>query len=96
MTEISPHEWLRPRLAALVAEAEAAGIPRDVSVAVITDLINGPLSADTPPPSDENPNKDIGEPDFMADQGTGAHPSLPLEPGGMIGVGIGHLGSRRR
>jgi hypothetical protein len=92
VTQTSPHEWLRPRLAALVAEAAAAGIARDVSVAVITDLINGPLSAATPPPSPDNPNQDIGEPDYMASDATGTHPSLPDEPGGYVGNPLNHLG----
>jgi hypothetical protein len=65
MPPISPHDWLRPRLGALVAEAKAAGIARDVSVAVITDLINGPDFGVEPPAADENWNQDIGEPDYL-------------------------------
>jgi hypothetical protein len=49
----------------LVAEAAAAGIDRDVSVAVITDLINGPYFGTAPPAADENWNQDIGEPDYL-------------------------------
>jgi hypothetical protein len=66
MPPISPHDWLRPRLSALVAEAAAAGIDRDVSVAVITDLINGPDFGADPPAADENWNQDIGAPDYLA------------------------------
>jgi len=63
MTEPSPRDWLQPRLVALMADAEAAGIGRDVSVAVITDLINGALSTAAPAPADEDWNQDIGQPD---------------------------------
>jgi hypothetical protein len=82
MPDATPHDWFRARLITLLAEADAAGFARDVAVAVITDLINGQLSAAVAPPSEDNPNQDIGEPDFMANQATGAHPSLPDEPGG--------------
>jgi hypothetical protein len=36
------HDWLLPRLGALVRNAERAGFDRDTVVAVITDLITGP------------------------------------------------------
>ena len=93
----SPRDWFSPRLTALMAEAEAAGIARDVSVAVITDLVNGALSADVPEPTGENPNQDIGEPDYMASQVSGAHPSLPDEPGDAGGIGqvAGNFGQHR-
>ena len=39
MTDTPAHDWLRPRLEALVAEAATAGIERDIAVAVLTDLI---------------------------------------------------------
>jgi hypothetical protein len=70
MPETDPFEWLRPRLSALVEAAEQAGIARDVSVAVITDLINGPQFSPAPPEGvvdDEDWNRDIGEPDDMVD-----------------------------
>jgi hypothetical protein len=86
MTE-TPHEWFRPRLAALMAGAASAGIARDVSVAVITDLVNGPLAASEPPPSADNPNQDIGEPDYMANESSGSHPSLPVDDGSVGGIG---------
>ncbi len=63
MTEISPHDWFRPKLMALVAEADEAGIGRDVSVAVITDLINAPPFIDGTLKVEEGWNQDIGEPD---------------------------------
>ncbi len=96
MTE-SPHQWFRTRLVALMAEAQAAGMAHDVSVAVITDLVNGPLSADAPLPTGENANQDIGEPDYMANQDSGVHPSLPDEPGdaGSLGQVGGNLGRHR-
>jgi hypothetical protein len=77
MTEVSPHDWLRPKLAALMKEAEGAGIARDVSVAVITDLVNGPLFSAGPPETDEDWNKDIGEPDEFVNQ----NEPLTAEPG---------------
>jgi hypothetical protein len=63
MTDSPPHDWFRPKLAALVAEAEQAGIARDVSVAVITDLINGPCFNTAAPAANEDWNRDIGEPE---------------------------------
>ncbi len=89
------HAWLRPRLEALMAEAEAAGIARDVSMAVITDLVNGPLAAPVPLPGEANPNQDIGEPDSAASPESGAHPSQPEEPaeGGRLQDPIGSWGN---
>jgi|GEM_PF-1288506 len=63
MPDAAPHDWFRPRLTALMAQAEAAGITREISVAVITDLVNSaPLSVGAPE-GDEDWNKDIGEPE---------------------------------
>jgi len=43
MAEPAPvHDFLLPRLTALVNEAEAAGIARDITVAVLIDLITSP------------------------------------------------------
>lgn len=42
MSETPVHEWLRPRLAELVRQAEEAGFTRDTVIAVITDLITAP------------------------------------------------------
>ncbi len=72
MNTASPHAWFAPRLAALVAEAEAAGMARDVSVAVITDLVNGKLAAGVPSPEEANPDQDLGEPDYMVPHGRDA------------------------
>jgi hypothetical protein len=66
MPQTTPHEWFKPKLTALIAEAEAAGITRDVSVGVITDLVNGPLFSTAPLQNEENWNQDIGEPDYHA------------------------------
>jgi hypothetical protein len=49
MTQTPAHKWLRPKLTALIAEAEQAGIARDVAVAVLTDLITSPEYYGTPP-----------------------------------------------
>ncbi len=93
MPQTSPHEWLRPKLSALVAEAEAAGIARDVSVAVITDLINGPLGAPEPAPTGENPNLDIGEPPSAASAESGTHAPLADDPGdGGVRNPLDHVG----
>jgi hypothetical protein len=70
MPDTDPFDWLRPRLSALVKDAEQAGIARDISVAVITDLINGPQFSPAPTDGvvdDENWNQDIGEPAEIAD-----------------------------
>lgn len=42
MTEAPLHEWLRPRLHALLQQAIAAGFARDAAVAVMIDLITAP------------------------------------------------------
>ncbi len=68
MPDITPHDWFRPKLVALVAEAEAAGIARDVSVAVITDLINGPEFSTGQLKNEEGWNQDIGEPDALVNE----------------------------
>ncbi|HTZ70233.1 MAG TPA: hypothetical protein VMB71_06235 [Acetobacteraceae bacterium] len=62
MATSSPHDWFLPRLRALVEQAAQAGIAPDVSVAVITNLINGPAFDAAPLETDENWNRDLGEP----------------------------------
>jgi hypothetical protein len=42
MTPTPAHAWILPKLTALMAEAEKAGIPQEVAVAVLTDLLEGP------------------------------------------------------
>ncbi len=92
MSAIAPHAWFEPKLAALMAEAEAAGMARDVSVAVITDLVNGKLAAAVPAPEEANPDQDLGEPDYMVPHGqdTGL-----ADPGEAVGNPLNHLGRNR-
>jgi hypothetical protein len=66
MSQTTSHEWFQPKITALIAEAEAAGIAPDVSIAVITDLVNGPLFTSAPLQTEEKWNQDIGEPDYQA------------------------------
>jgi hypothetical protein len=56
MTTDSPvHEFLLPRLSALVAEAVASGIARDVAVAVLIDLVTSPgFDTAAPDPRDDS------------------------------------------
>jgi len=42
MTDTPVHDWLRPRLAVLIRQAERAGFARDTVIAVITNLITAP------------------------------------------------------
>jgi len=39
MSATPVHDWLRPRLERLLRDAEAAGIPREASLAALIDLI---------------------------------------------------------
>jgi hypothetical protein len=38
----SAHDWFHPRLIALLEDAHRAGFAQDVSIAVVSDLLNGP------------------------------------------------------
>ena len=49
------HDWLRPRLQALVDDAMNAGFERDVVVAVLIDRITSP-DFNAPPPGGDKPN----------------------------------------
>ena len=50
MSQATPvHEWVLPRLAALVCDAEKAGFDRATVVAVVTDLITAPPFNDAGP-----------------------------------------------
>lgn len=51
-TDTPAHDWLRPRLAQLVHQAELWGFDRQTVVAVITDLITSPPFNDPPEPTD--------------------------------------------
>ena len=67
MPHILAHEWFKPRLEALLAEAAKEGYPRDVAQAAITDLVNGALAAAAPDvPPDDDWARDIGEPADLA------------------------------
>ncbi len=92
MPNVSPHTWFRPRLAALLQEADAAGIARDVSVAVVTDLVNGALGVAVPKPGDEDWNRDIGEPDGAVAEDLHATPD---DQGGRVSDPLNYVGNRR-
>ncbi len=97
MADIDPHAWLSSRITALVADAEQAGIARDVTVALVTDIINGPPFNVGPPAADEDWNKDSGEPDYMVNEESGSGAQPPREPligTGRLGVGRGRTGGR--
>jgi hypothetical protein len=85
MEKGTAHEWYLPRLTALVEEAAAAGFARDVSVAVVTDLINSPPFNDAPVADDENWNQDIGQPVYED------NPDTTISTGGEDGVDAPHL-----
>jgi hypothetical protein len=42
MSDTPAHDWLRPRLAELVRQAELAGLERSTVIAILTDLITAP------------------------------------------------------
>jgi hypothetical protein len=97
MAETEPRDWIYPRLEALVADAEKAGIARDMTVALVTDIINGPpFNVGPEPVADEGWNKDIGETDAMVNKdSTGG--LIPLDDpivGGLMTPGVGLLGGR--
>jgi hypothetical protein len=92
MTDVSPHAWFRPRLAKLMQDAEAAGIARDVSVAVVTDLVNGALGVAVPASADDEWNRDIVEPDGAVEERI---LTTPDDPGGHVGNPLEHVGHRR-
>ena len=54
MDNMPVHEWLRPRLEALVLAAEDTGFRRDVAVAAIIDIITSPPFDQ--PPTSESPD----------------------------------------
>ncbi len=61
MTSQTPaHDFLQPRLTALVDQAAAQGLERDVIVAVLTDLITAPEfnTASADPMADSRPRPD--------------------------------------
>ncbi len=92
MTDVAPHAWFEPKLAALISDARAAGIAQDVSVAVITDLVNGKLAAAVPAPEESSPDQDLGEPAYMVPHGqdTGL-----ADTGEAVRNPLGHVGHDR-
>jgi hypothetical protein len=98
MSDIEPRDWYLPRLQALVAEAKAAGFAPDVSVALITSLMNEPpfVSAEGDI-LDEDWNRDIGEPDEVVNASidAGVHAGQDPKIGGTIGPGHANAGMPR-
>jgi hypothetical protein len=97
MAAVSPHDWFRPKLTALVAEAAAAGIARDVAVAVITDLINSPPFNNAPVADDEKWNQDIGQPAYEVNPDatiSEGEPAAAATPD--LGRGLGNFGIHDR
>jgi hypothetical protein len=68
MADSDAHSWWTERLRAALADAKAAGIAQDVSVAVITDVINGPVFSPGAVVAEEGWNQDIGEPEYMVNE----------------------------
>ncbi len=68
MPDNDAHAWWTERLQAAMAEAKAAGIAQDVSVAVITDVVNSAVFSPQDVVPDEGWNQDIGEPDYMVNE----------------------------
>jgi hypothetical protein len=94
MSETEPRDWLYPRLEALVADAERAGITRDMTVALVTDIINGPpFNVGPDLTADEGWNKDIGETDAMVNLDTTGG-LAPLDEA-VVGAGLATFGRSR-
>jgi hypothetical protein len=49
------HDWLRPRLQAVLRDAEAEGFEREVVVAVMIDVVTGSAVNDAPLPQEPAP-----------------------------------------
>ena len=64
MTSDTPaHDFLQPALVALLDEATAKGISREVAVAVLTDLVTGPaFNHATPDPTADSEPRPAQEP----------------------------------
>jgi hypothetical protein len=78
MTSASPvHNYLLPRLTALVNEVVATGVERDVAVAVLIDLVT-------------SPEFDTAAPDPTAD--SEPHPDYQRQPGMVLVHGVVPLG----
>ena len=83
MTGHSPvHDFMLPRLAALLDEAVASGIPRDVAVAVLIDLVTSPrFDTAVPDPRDDAPAGPASE--RGADSIVLVHGMSPEQPRGI-------------
>ena len=83
MTPDSPaHDFLLPRLTALVDDAVAAGIARDVAVAVLIDLVTSPGfdTAAPDPKADSEPHPDYQrDPGMVLVHGNAALGPLPVD-----------------
>jgi hypothetical protein len=80
MTSPTPQDWFRPRLQTLVADAARAGYALDVSVAIITDIINEAPFNVGPLDTQEDWNRDIGQPADLSADLTGAGGLAVEEP----------------
>ncbi len=49
------HDWLRPRLNAVLREAAGAGFEREAVLAVLTDLATSTAASEMPPPAEPAP-----------------------------------------
>jgi hypothetical protein len=76
-SQSSVHDFLLPRLTALVDDAVATGVPRDVAVAVLIDLVT-------------SPRFDTAAPDPEAD--SAPHPDYQRTPGIVLVHGMVPLG----
>ena len=52
MSTTPAHDWITTKLDELLAEAKAAGISRDVAVAVLIDIVTSPDYDEAPLPSE--------------------------------------------
>ena len=52
MSTTPAHDWMTTKLDALLAEAKAAGISRDVAVAVLIDIVTSPDYDEAPLPGE--------------------------------------------
>jgi hypothetical protein len=78
MTSASPaRDFLLPRLTALLSDAQAAGIARDVAVAVLIDIVT-------------SPGFDTAAPDPKAD--SAPHPDYERSPGLVLVHGMVPMG----
>ncbi len=77
------HDWVKPRLDALLAEATGQGMDRLTVVAVMTDIIEGPGYNTVAPSTDDpiNPQVSDIEHEPIATPGLPIHYRAPQEGG---------------